>query len=73
LLGHFRGAVQNDVLVLEPADLLQRVQELDGHADIGDALDQLHLEGLVAGSQALVYLLEAQQTCGVSSVILLIN
>lgn len=57
LLGHFRGAVQDDVLVLESADLLQRVQELDGHADIRDAFDQLHLEGLVAGPQALVYLL----------------
>lgn len=57
LLGHLRGAVQDDVLALEAADLLQRVQELDGHAHVRDALDQLHLEGLIAGLQALVYLL----------------
>lgn len=73
MLGHFRGAVQDDVLVIVAADLLQSVQELDGHADVGDALDQLHLEGLVAGPQALVDLLQAQQTCGIVSVILLIN
>lgn len=73
LLGHFRGAVQDDVLVIVAANLLESVQELDGHADVGDALDQLHLEGLVAGLQALVDLLQAQQTCGIVSVILLIN
>lgn len=63
LLGHFRWTIQDDMLVGKASDMLQRMQELNGHADIRDALDQLHLKGLVARLQALVDLLQSQQTC----------
>lgn len=63
VLGQFGAAVQDDVLPGPPVQLLDGPQELDGIADVCYSLHRFHVERFVAGPEALVDLLQPQQTC----------
>lgn len=59
LLGHFGGAIQNQVFIRPSTLILQDTQKSDCVGGVYDPFDILHLEGLV-GLEALVDLLKAK-------------
>lgn len=58
LFGHFRRAVEHDALFAEAPQILERVQKVNGHCYVGDALHHLHTECFISGLQLLIDLLQ---------------
>lgn len=64
VLGQLGATVQHDVLPGPPIELFDGPQELDGIADVRYPFDRFHVERFVARSEALVDLLQPEETCG---------
>jgi hypothetical protein len=64
LFRHVGRTVEHDVLARKPVQLLNLLEELDGLADVIYSLYNFHLKRFISRIQALIYLLQSQESFG---------